>query len=441
MSSISPAQPEQDLASTASLRQLSTICWALLLVGFVVPLTVVVLISHRPPDGDFAGFYALGRILNTHPMADLYNYELQKQVCSQVHARAGGYGLLPYPPFVGIFFQPFALLPYAAAYVLWLLITLGLYAAGLKLLLDRFLPLDPVRRSLVFCFAFAYCPFPIDTAASGQLSAVAFFVLSAALCQDDAGHLFRSGLLMSLCLYKPTLLVLLLPMLLVTRRFRSLLGFATGAVALVGLPTAIGGFGIWTIFLRTLLTFGKIAGGTQAGGTLILVKYVDLTSFSSFVHGGRSRPGLALLLLCASATAVFLLRFWWTAPRRGKPFNALLWATTITWTLLLNVYVPMYDSILIVLALLVTAAALQQIPGRPMQRAFAALWILILAGSWFSGWLDGRTSVQLLTLLFAALGVLEFVALGRISLAQPGSAHPVPGSAATDRPACAGSSP
>jgi hypothetical protein len=74
MSSILPAQPERGLASTAVLKQLSTICWALLLVGFVVPFTVVVLISHRPPDGDFAGFYALGRILNTHPMADLYNY-------------------------------------------------------------------------------------------------------------------------------------------------------------------------------------------------------------------------------------------------------------------------------------------------------------------------------------------------------------------------------
>ena len=66
MSSIPPAQPERGFASSANLRQLSIICWGLLLVGFVVPFTVIVLISHRPPDGDFAGFYALGRILNTH---------------------------------------------------------------------------------------------------------------------------------------------------------------------------------------------------------------------------------------------------------------------------------------------------------------------------------------------------------------------------------------
>ncbi len=427
MTEIPPSQPGRGPTSSAHLEQLNIVCWGVLLFGFVVPFTSIVLASHRPPDGDFAGFYSLGRILNTHPMQDLYNYELQKEVCNQVHARSGAYGLLPYPPFVGIFFQPFALLPYPAAYVLWLGFTLVLYAAGLQLLLDRFLTLDPVRRSLLFCFAFACFPFLIDTAASGQLSAVGFFALAVALCQDDAGHPFLSGLALSLCLYKPTLLVLLVPMLLVTRRFRSLLGFAAGAAVLVGLPTAIGGIGIWAAFLRTLLSFGKAAGGADASTVLILVKYVDLTSFSAFVRGGRSWPGLAILFLAVAAAVAFLLRVWWQSPRHGKPFNALVWAVTITWTLLLNVYVPMYDSILIVLALIVTAAALRQIPLSRIHRAFTLLWILILAGSWFSGWLDGRTGVQLLTLLFAALGVLQFSALGRIApTARPGPACSAP---------------
>lgn len=423
MTEIPQAQSGRGPTSSAHLEQLNILCWGLLLFGFVVPFTAIVLASHRPPDGDFAGFYALGRILNIHPMGDLYNYELQKEVCNQVHARSGAYGLLPYPPFVGMFFQPFALLPYAAAYVLWLVVTFVLYAAGLQLLLDRFFPLDPVRRSLLFCFAFAYFPFLIDTAASGQLSAVGFFALAVALCQDDAGHPFLSGLALSLCLYKPTLLVLLVPMLLVTRRFRSLLGFAAGAAVLVALPTAVGGIGVWAAFLRTLVSFGKTAGGAETSTVLILVKYVDLTSFSAFVRGGRSWPGLAILFLGVAAAVVFLLRVWLQSPRQGKPFNALVWAATITWTLLLNVYVPMYDSILIVLALIVTAASLRQIPPGGLHRSFTLLWILILAGSWFSGWLDGRTGVQLLTLLFAALGVFEFSALGR--LAHPPRPGPV----------------
>ncbi len=426
MTAVPPPRPGRLLTSPAQLKQLHIICWSLLLVGFVLPFSTIVIASHRPPDGDFAGFYSLGRILDTHPMKDLYNYELQKEICSEVHARAGAYGLLPYPPFVGMFFQPFAWLPYSLAYVLWLLTTFALYTAGVKLLLDRFLPLDPVRRSMLFCFAFAYCPFIIDTAASGQLSAVGFFALAVALCQDDAGHPFLSGLVLSLCLYKPTLLVLLIPMLFVTRRFRSLLGFASGAAALFALPTAVGGIAIWSVFLRTLLSFGKVAGTSQASSVLILVKYVDLTSFSAFVHGGRTWAGLGILFLAAATAAAFLLRFWWSSPSRGKQFNALVWATTVTWTLLLNVYVPMYDSILIVLALIVTAAELRQISARPMHRTFRQVWLFILAGSWFSGWLDGRTSVQLLTVLFAALGILQFAALRRlaVSASQPARATP-----------------
>jgi hypothetical protein len=426
MTSISPSQPGQVLPSSPRLKQLNVICWTLLLVGFVLPFSIIVIGSHRPPDGDFAGFYSLGRIANTHPMKDLYNYELQQQVCNQVHPRQGMYGLLPYPPFVGLFFQPFALLPYSVAYGLWLLISLTLYAAGLKLLIDRFLPLEPVHRSLLFCFAFAYRPFLVDTASSGQLTAVGFFALSAALCLDDAGHHFRSGLVLALCLYKPTLLLLLLPMLLVTRRFRSLLGFTAGAVALASLPTAIAGFAIWPVFFRTILTFGKIAGGTHAATILFLVKYVDFSSFSALVHGGRSGPGLAILCASAGAAALSLIWFWWKAPRYGKPFHALLWATTITWTLLLNVYVPIYDSTLVVLSLIVTAGVLKRIPQGPIHRAFTLLWILILTGSWFTVILAGLTGVQLLTLLFAALGVLQFLAFSRIARPQPCSAQSVP---------------
>jgi hypothetical protein len=40
----------------------------LLLLGFVAPFSIIVISGGRPPDGDFAGFYSLGRILNEHPI-------------------------------------------------------------------------------------------------------------------------------------------------------------------------------------------------------------------------------------------------------------------------------------------------------------------------------------------------------------------------------------
>ncbi len=415
MNSILPPSPSPVHGQPADLKALSLICWGLILLGFVLPFSGILLSSNNPPDGDFAGFYSLGKILNEHPALDLYKYELLKQVCTQVHPRTGAYGPLPYPPFVALFFRPFALLPYWIAYLLWVVITLALYAYGLAITLARFLPLDPSGRSLIFCAVFSYCPFIVDTAANGQLAAVAFFALAVALSQASQGDRLQSGLALSLCLYKPTLLVLLLPMLLVTRRFKTLAGFAAGAAALVLGTSAIEGFRIWPAFFGTIFSYGKVATGGQAASIRNLSKYVDFTSFSSLVHGGRSWPGLAILAGSVCAALYFLLRLWWKSPGEDRTFNSLLWAATLTWTLLLNVYVPIYDSILIVLSAIVTAGALRRLPEKPIHRWFTLIWILILVCSWFTVALSAAARVQLLTLLFPVLGILQFVALGKLA--------------------------
>jgi hypothetical protein len=413
MTLISSHQPKRTLGPFVQWEQLNLICWGLLLVGFVLPFSIFVIASHRPPDGDFTGFYSLGRIAGTHPLSDLYDYELLKKICTQVHPRRLMYGPLPYPPQVGLLFAPFALLPYGVAYILWLLITLALYAAGLRLVINRFLPLDPPRRSLLFFFAFAYCPFLIDTAASGQLTAIGVFALSLVLSEQDKDHQFRSGLALSLCIYKPTLLVLLLPMLLVTRRLKTLLGFAAGAAALCAIPTAIAGFSIWPVFLKCIFSYGKDASGSNAPVVRLLVKYIDFSSFSALVHGGRSPVGLVILFSIAAGAALSLLWFWWKTSRQGGQFNMLLWATTITWTMLLNLYVPIYDSAIIVLSLILTVGVLRQSPAHAYLAPVKVLSLLILAGSWFTVLLAGATGVQLLTLLFTALGILQFAALRR----------------------------
>jgi hypothetical protein len=316
---------------------------------------------------------------------------------------------------VGLFFRPFALLPYWVAYLLWVAITLALYAFGLTIVLSRFFPRKDPGRSLLFALAFSYCPFIVNTAVNGQLAAVGFLALALAMREDDLGHRLQSGLALSLCLYKPTLLVLLLPMLLVTRRWKTLAGFGAGAVALAFVTSAFEGFGIWPLFFNTISFFGKAAISGNSASIRIPSKYVDFTSFSSLVHGGRSWPGLAIILICACCALFCLLWLGWKSPRMGRPFNSLLWAAILTWTLLLNVYVPIYDSILIVLSVVVTAGALSHLTGKPIRRWFYLIGVLILAGSWFTVGLAAATGVQLLTLLFLCLGILQLVALRKLA--------------------------
>jgi len=209
------------------------------------------------------------------------------------------------------------------------------------------------------------------------------------------------------------MLILLLPMLLFTRRFKTVLGFATGAVVLFLITTAFEGFGVWPNFIRAIQSFGSSSVGLKNPSFLPLAIYVDLTSFSSHVHGGRSWPGIVIFFGIGLLALTYLVRFWWRAPSCGRTYNNLLWAATLTCTLLINLYVPIYDSILVVLSVLITAGVFQHLPNKPIRRWFTITWILILICSWFSVPLSRISGVQLLTLLFAVLGILQLIALSK----------------------------
>jgi len=403
--------PSRMLGPMPNLRELNLICWGLFLVGLLVPLAVVTISRKQVPDADFVYFYAMGRILNELPAQQLYDYELQQRVCMEIHPiHDKQYGPNPYPPFVGLFFRPFALIPYPAAYALWLLISLSLYVTGIALAGKRFFPEEPLRRSLILCFALSFFPFTIDTMANGQLSAVGFLALTLALLAADAGHPMLSGLALSACLYKPTLLVLILPMLIVTKRFRAMLGFSIGASAVVVLVTVVEGTRVWSGYINLLVHFGKSATGVTRHSFLRLSKYVDLTSFSSLAPGGRSWLGLAIIVACAGWAALSLFECWQSAAKADKGWEPLVWAATITWTLLINAYVPRHDSILIVLSFIVTASFLRK-HLQPLSRGFMFLVLLTWVFSWITDRLADSIRIQIITILLAGVGMVQLAAL------------------------------
>jgi hypothetical protein len=377
-------------------------------------------LGHATLDADFVNFYAMGRILNEHPSPELYDARLQKQIRNLVHPlRTGAYAPIPYPPFVGMLFQPFAGLPYVTAYRLWLSISLALYLAALAMMSARLFPGDALRLSLIFCLALSFSPFSIETLVNGQLSTIAFFALSVAFLLEDSKRLFGSGLALSLCMYKPTLIVLLLPMLFVTRRFKSLAGFFTGAAALTLFTTIRAGLHVWPAYFDLLFHFGRAAVGVRPEFSLNLSKYVDLAAFSSLLPGGRSWPLLAILWGFALWAAFSLVRSWWNVEGSGQPGMRLAWAATLTWTLLLNVYVPIYDSILVVLSALITAGVLKDAPREPLRRVLKLLWPAIFFGGWFTIQAADTWRIQLSTILMAALGVVQLRLLRRAGVLLP----------------------
>jgi len=379
----------------------------------------------QKPTRDFVFFYAMGRMLNEYPASDLYNFDLQKKVLHEVAPLHGEeYTPNPYPPFVGIAFRPFTLLSYFQAYVLWLVLTLCFYVTGVVVLARQFFPEEPLRRSLILCLALSYFPF-LWVMNGGQIPVWGFLSLAFAFREEDRDQFFRSGLALGFCAYKPTLLVLILPMLLITKRYRTLGGFAATCLGLGVVSTAMQGIGIWSGYLQILLNFGAAATKTHAYRQVKW--YMDIFSFSALLPGGRSAIGATILILLAGAALIALFLAWRKAAGAGKQVRMLIWATTLTWTFVLNLYVPIYDSMMAVVAAIVTASVLRKLNVPSLWRRFNVLWIAIFVFVWAAVRSAENFGFEGLTVLFALAGMLQLSILRQPGLATDSNYQQIPG--------------
>src|SRR5262249_4038436 len=122
--------------------------------------------------------------------------------------------------------------------------------------------------------------------------------------------------------------------------------------------------------------------------------------------------------LVMAALAVFpsLIRSWWALDRHGPDRRRLTWSATLTWTLVLNAYIGVYDAILIVPGLVITAdvrwrrAGPNAIAPAP---AFKFLLALLFVVPWVSQHLARSLGLQPFTLVLMGLGSYQLALAGR----------------------------
>jgi len=414
--------PTQVLGPAPGLKELNVAAWAwlaaLLVKQFCVPLLLRIKagegLTHIFPS-DFVYFYGIGHIANSYPLARLYDYSLQLKTFNEIypyHLQNGGYGPSPYPPFVALFFSLFAHASVVPAYFLWAGLSLTLYLAGIAAVAKGSFPEDRLRVSVIFALALSFCPFLLRTLASGQISTLAVFAVGVAVMLDRDHLPFLSGLALSICAYKPTLLLLLVPMLLLTRRLKTFGGFLTGSTLLAGAATAFGGMQTWAAYVRFLSVFGRFVG-FKGRSTYDLSLYVDIKSFMQAVCGGWTRAELVLFIAIAFAMAAWLAVMLWKSAGSGRPAQSLAWAATLTWTLLLNVYVPIYDSVLIVIAAVLTLGALRELEWKTAMGWMTFLAVLVGVASWELESIAQSIGIQFAPILLAIFGLAQLYILHR----------------------------
>src|SRR5580700_2739657 len=188
----------------------------------------------RALGGDFVQFYVVGKILNQHDSARVYDLDLEVPLQHQAAPETSKDQMLVFAsaPYAALIYRPFALLSYPWAYVAWLAFSMALYGAGMVLLLGS-VQLTDAQRKTGFLLGISSMPFLIESWIGGQISVVGFFAVALFVFCRARNRKFLAGLALALALFKPTLIAVPVLMLLCGRRWRMLSGVVTGAAGLV----------------------------------------------------------------------------------------------------------------------------------------------------------------------------------------------------------------
>jgi len=360
---------------------------------------------------DFAAFYDAGTILNRGMAGQLYDLNLQTALYRELSPSAGATSLFPNAPWFALLFRPFAFLSFRWAYAAWVCVSIALYLSGIALLWPA--ALDPAARRTAFLAAVSFHPFVLETLVSGQVTAVAFFCIAAATRLLRQGRSFAAGGLLSGCLYKPTMLVLILPMLVVSRRWKALAGIAAGALGLASISILCVAPSSLIFYWRLMGEYRAMTAAHQAA-FLAWEKFIDGYHFFRLLPGG----GSVAMMVVAAAIAGFLLSLLvpaWLQSGRGPAFRNATWGATITFSLILNLHSQHYDAILLVIALLVSAESLAHHPDATLRSAYFRMCVLLWALPWVSQFVTRASHVQVFSLAIVLLGLLQIATVRRLA--------------------------
>ena len=351
---------------------------------------------------DYGEFYVVGMILNEGASEHLYDLNFQDERLHQLLPSLATNEHLPfvYPPFLAPLFQPLARLPFALSVAVWIVVMVGMYATSVGLMLRFFGPLERSQRVTIWLLALSFQPFAIECCLGGQISAIGCLAMAVALTLERKGKKVASGLAISMVLYKPTLLLLILPLLVVGRCWKTLGGFWMGAMVLAVVSWLVVGTSGCFDFLGLLVGYGRVGGSVGQGFKTI--KYVDLTAFLRLlgVAPATARPMAIVLGLPA---LIALIISWARRPQNRS--RELIWSATLCWTPILNLYAPIYDMVLIVPGLLLAAHAIRQQEFREeWPPTFRWLLALVYLSALVTQPLAIKLGFQPLTLALLAMG-------------------------------------
>ena len=358
--------------------------------------------------GDYSCFYIAGKILDDHPSGELYDFRFQSELLHSLMTKISLTEELPYinPPFFALIFKPLSRLPYMVSYFVWIIVSVILYVFAFELIWKTLDSMPPKTSNISLLLALSFEPFLIETVLGGNSSAVGFVAWALFLYFWHLKKDLMSGLSLGILLYKPTFLVIMLPMLLIARKIKILLGFSICSIVIILLSVVTVGYETSIEYVRLL--FGVSNTVLRSEEIFRTWKYVDIFSFSRLLFGTLSPAVLVLIVIASLVPIIYSIKLWWKINCLNKSSQEFLKASAITLTTIINLHFAIYDTVILVLSILLTVNALYRNStvqnSTELSPVFKVLLMLIYILPWISQYLARITGFHLFTLAVAFIG-------------------------------------
>lgn len=361
--------------------RLEAICRTLIMLflGGMIVWHAAVLVGSRyqlsQAISDFVSFYSAGQAVRRGLGPELYSQKtltrLQDEVAPLLVQQ--WHGPLPYihPPFEAAIFAPFAALPYPAAFGVWDLVSVSALFVAILLLSSCLPRLRLWSSALPFLCAFAFLPVLVCLL-RGQDSAILFLFMVCAYVAMRHHRDFAAGMCLGLALIKFQIVLGLIAILLLKRKWHLAFGFALTTIALTMASAAVVGWDATIHYPHTLILLSQ----SQTHLTMNPDNMPNLRGAIERVLGEGGMIINVVLALASVASILFVARRCNFDPDRAG--FALEFSLALTVSLLISYHLGTQDLILLLLPLLLVSEALfEHTIGRPASSVLVAAVVLI----------------------------------------------------------------
>ena len=314
--------------------------WGLvLLVEEILLLGFIALWQHgvftniaAPTSSDFVSFYAAGKLALAGTPALAYDHAAHYLVQQQATFEGAHYQYFFYPPVFLVLCAGLAKLPYAVAYVVFQVATLGMFIAMMRNVLR-----EHGWRWIPPLLAFPAVFWNLGLGQNAFLSAALFGGFT--LLVDRRPR--SAGVLLGMLCYKPHFGLLVPVALAFGRRWTAFFASAATMAALVGVSVLLFGWHTWRVYLQAFAGSNLV----YASGLIDFAGYV--TPFGAArLLGFGPWPAYAMQAIAALMMAGLIGLIWHRGMSQPLRTAALLTATLLAVPLAL-----LYDKLLLLVAI------------------------------------------------------------------------------------------